>query len=107
MKTRDFFNDLAVLMGRQPQEMEPYIDALESKWFDTVEILREMTTKDWEDLEIMMPRGLSILVMKRLGSAQNKDTSQSISFDVKKWNGKIVSIQSTKFPWHFIDNANH
>ena len=80
-------------MGRQPQDMEPYIEALESQWLDTVEILRELTTKDWEGLSIKMPKGLSILVMKRLGSDQKIDTPKfAVPFDPKNWNGKIVSI---------------
>lgn len=49
---RGLLTDLAKKLGRNPQEMEPFIKKLEDQWYDSKEALQKLTLNDYARMQI-------------------------------------------------------
>ena len=69
---RRLLYDLANRLGRNPKQMDPFVQKLESQWYDSKDALKSLTPNDYKRLEI--PERLAIMIAEAVGATQQKQS---------------------------------
>lgn len=69
MNIADFLKQIAKEMNKSEKEIEPYIYKFKRNWLDTKNSLKNVSKKEWEELEI--PLGLKHQILKHIGINYN------------------------------------
>jgi hypothetical protein len=69
MEIGEFLKKVAKEMKKTEKEIQPYIYKFKSNWLDTSNSLKNLSKKEWEELEI--PLGLKHKILKHIGINYN------------------------------------
>ena len=91
-------------MNKSEKEIEPIIDKFKRNWLDTIDSLKLISKKEWDDLEI--PLGLKHQILKNIGinhSLNRKKISMkqdmfisSSDVQVKRLNDHVYLLESQR-----------
>ena len=69
---RKLLNDISNKMGRNPRDMEPFIQTLEKEWYDTKDALQKLRPNDYARMQI--PERLATMIAESVGAQLSHPT---------------------------------
>ena len=96
-------------MNKSEKEIEPYIYRFKRNWLDTKNSLKNVSKKEWEELEI--PLGLKHQILKHIGINYNmkfRKKEEEVSADLFVTMGSIKVMKQTENSYiiHSGDNCD-